>query len=46
MLEAEGVEFRANGTLDLGRYRWVPAARARVAARGPKRRGSRRRRAG
>lgn len=24
MLEAEGVEFSAAGTLDLSRYRWVP----------------------
>ena len=24
MLEAEGVEFRSNGTLDLDRYRWSP----------------------
>jgi len=24
MLEAEGVEFRDNGTLDLKRYRWGP----------------------
>lgn len=24
LLEAEGVEFRANGTLDLGRYLWWP----------------------
>ena len=24
MLEQEGVEFRANGTLDLERYRWTP----------------------
>jgi methylated-DNA-protein-cysteine methyltransferase-like protein len=24
MLEAEGVEFRDNGTLDLKRYRWSP----------------------
>ena len=26
MLEAEHVEFRANGTLDLKRYRWEPKA--------------------
>lgn len=26
MLEAEHVEFRANGTLDLKRYRWEPEA--------------------
>src|SRR5258706_16104792 len=25
LLEAEGVVFRPNGTLDLTRYRWVPA---------------------
>ena len=24
LLEAEGVAFRTNGTLDLARYRWVP----------------------
>jgi methylated-DNA-protein-cysteine methyltransferase-like protein len=24
LLEAEGVAFRANGTLDLARYRWAP----------------------
>jgi len=24
MLEAEGVKFRANDTLDLNRYRWTP----------------------
>ena len=24
ILEAEGVAFRPNGTLDLGRYRWLP----------------------
>jgi methylated-DNA-protein-cysteine methyltransferase-like protein len=27
MLEAEGVAFRPNGTLDLTRYRWVPSRR-------------------
>jgi methylated-DNA-protein-cysteine methyltransferase-like protein len=27
MLEAEGVEFRDNGTLDLTRYRWTPRSR-------------------
>jgi methylated-DNA-protein-cysteine methyltransferase-like protein len=26
LLEAEGVAFRPNGTLDLTRYRWVPPA--------------------
>jgi len=26
LLEAEGVSFRPNGTLDLTRYRWVPPA--------------------
>ena len=29
MLEAEGVEFRANGTLDLDDYRWIPPEDAR-----------------
>jgi methylated-DNA-protein-cysteine methyltransferase-like protein len=30
LLEAEGIEFRPNGTLDLTRYRWVPpSSRAR-----------------
>ena len=29
MLEAEGVKFRANGTLDLEKYRWSPSARNR-----------------
>jgi len=34
MLEAEGVEFSSPGTLDLTRYRWVPApARPRAAPR-------------
>jgi methylated-DNA-protein-cysteine methyltransferase-like protein len=28
MLEAEGVEFRSNGTLDLELYRWTPRKRA------------------
>jgi methylated-DNA-protein-cysteine methyltransferase-like protein len=27
LLEAEGIEFRPNGTLDLARYRWIPPAR-------------------
>lgn len=27
MLEAEGIAFRANGTLDLTVYRWVPSRR-------------------
>jgi methylated-DNA-protein-cysteine methyltransferase-like protein len=27
MLEAEGVAFRPNGTLDLALYRWVPSRR-------------------
>ncbi len=35
LLEAEGIAFRPNGTLDLTRYRWVPppfrAKRRRVA---------------
>ena len=34
MLEAEGIVFRANGTLDLTRYRWVPTARGRGPRRG------------
>lgn len=29
LLEREGVAFRANGTLDLERYRWTPRRRAR-----------------
>jgi methylated-DNA-protein-cysteine methyltransferase-like protein len=29
MLESEGVAFRAGGTLDLDRYRWVPSGRRR-----------------
>ncbi len=33
LLEAEGVEFRLSGTLDLGRYRFVPRVR-RVKLRG------------
>lgn len=24
LLEAEGIPFRANGTIDLNRYRWLP----------------------
>lgn len=28
-LEAEGVEFRQNGTLELDRYRWSPKRRRR-----------------
>lgn len=28
MLEAEGVEFRPDRTLDLGRHRWTPAGNA------------------
>jgi alkylated DNA nucleotide flippase Atl1 len=27
MLEAEGVEFRDNGTIDLERFRWQPRRR-------------------
>jgi len=27
LLEGEGVVFRANGTLDLKRYRWTPRGR-------------------
>src|SRR5438093_11662334 len=30
LLEAEGVAFRPNGTLDLARYRWVPPFARRV----------------
>jgi methylated-DNA-protein-cysteine methyltransferase-like protein len=35
LLEREGVRFRPNGSVDLGRYRWAPRARAggRQAAR-------------
>lgn len=33
LLEAEGIEFRANGTLDLARYRWVPRGRRPPARR-------------
>jgi methylated-DNA-protein-cysteine methyltransferase-like protein len=29
LLEAEGVSFRANGTLDLSRYRWSPGGKVR-----------------
>ena len=42
MLEAEGVEFRENGTLDVERYRWTPpehrpgAGRSRKGQRGAK----------
>ncbi len=39
LLEAEGVRFGEDGTLDLARYRWVPRAR-------PARSSSRARRAG
>jgi methylated-DNA-protein-cysteine methyltransferase-like protein len=43
LLEKEGVEFRANGTLDLDVYRHVPRvkdpARPRTAKRGPAKRG-------
>jgi len=35
MLEAEGVEFRENGTLEVERYRWTPAEHR---PRGPRRR--------
>jgi methylated-DNA-protein-cysteine methyltransferase-like protein len=38
MLEAEGVVFRPNGTLDLTRYRWVPKAKPK----GPRGRRTRR----
>jgi methylated-DNA-protein-cysteine methyltransferase-like protein len=37
MLEAEGVEFKPNGTLDLSRYRWVPGEGRGAAARKPHR---------
>ncbi|HLE60359.1 MAG TPA: MGMT family protein [Thermoanaerobaculaceae bacterium] len=43
LLEAEGVEFRLDGTLDLGRWRWEPPTRP-VSLRG--RRGRRRPRQG
>jgi len=34
LLEAEGIAFRPNGTLDLARYRWVPpSARAKPGRR-------------
>ena len=33
MLEAEGVEFRENGTLELEKYRWTPRAARRKPAR-------------
>jgi len=32
MLEAEGIEFSAGGTLDLARFRWVPPPRRRRAS--------------
>jgi methylated-DNA-protein-cysteine methyltransferase-like protein len=41
LLEAEGVDFRLDGTLDLARWRWEPAAK-RVSLRGLGRRRSRR----
>ncbi len=37
MLEAEGIEFKPNGTLDLGRYRWVPGESRGAAGRKPRR---------
>jgi methylated-DNA-protein-cysteine methyltransferase-like protein len=30
LLESEGIEFKANGTLDLARYRWAPRTRSRT----------------
>jgi methylated-DNA-protein-cysteine methyltransferase-like protein len=33
LLEAEGIRFRADGTLDLERYRWVPSVSVSGAAR-------------
>ena len=33
LLEAEGVAFRANGTVDLARYRWAPPAPRRKPSR-------------
>jgi len=38
MLEAEGVRFRRNGTIDLTSYRWHPAAgrRSQASGRAPK----------
>jgi len=45
MLEAEGVEFRENGTLELERYRWTPPEhRPGAAPPGKKGRVARRRR--
>ena len=38
LLEAEGVAFKPNGTLDLARYRWVPPYRPRKSPRKSKRR--------
>ncbi|HEV8337343.1 MAG TPA: MGMT family protein [Candidatus Polarisedimenticolia bacterium] len=35
LLKGEGVEFRANGTLDLARYRWMPRGAARRRPRKP-----------
>lgn len=40
MLEAEGVEFRKNGTLDLDHYRWWPPAKRGVSTKPPKERRS------
>jgi methylated-DNA-protein-cysteine methyltransferase related protein len=37
LLEREGVEFGAGGTLDLARYRWTPPARRRRARAGRRR---------
>ncbi len=39
LLEAEGVEFRLDGTLDLARYRWEPPVRpVRLRPSGPSKR--------
>jgi methylated-DNA-protein-cysteine methyltransferase-like protein len=39
LLEAEGVRFRRNGTLDLARYRYDPAVRRTLRPRPSRRRG-------
>ena len=45
MLEAEGIEFRENGTLEVERYRWTPPEhRPGAASGGKKKRAGRRRR--
>ena len=43
LLEAEGVEFRLNGTLDLAHYRWEPPSRP-LGPKGKRGRGARIRR--